>query len=812
MTQTPAKGCVTNSTTTQEYYMSLIDFCKSLPSDLVLAPIYKKGAEMPSGKIAVGKNPVPAAWNRDLNAADCVRIFEKSKEVGALGIWCGIRGGGIVIVDVDRNLFQLKQKWGKSLDGAPVVTSPRENAAKYIFRVSDESIWGELSGFGHSEQHADGFEILWNKRQGVIYGEYHAGGSYTLQGDLSEIPEAPDWVLAEMRAAKAPSGLIKNRSVLSFDGRSPEQLQTIIEECLSVIPNKGAGSRDEWVNIGMSIHSALPDEKGLELWSKWSAEDVDYADAWADGKNPCVEIWESFKPGGITLGTLIWHADLADPLQKRFSEESRRIVDEAKALAGTNSFLSYDEVIKRGMEAYNCDNVPKMNYMLHRLSVEAGYRDQGELEQLITDHISSADCGTKRTMDDRTPQAREYLIPSLLPKPYTLLVHGREGSGKSASVLSLMKHVVDGIPFQLRGQEVDVQKGPVIYFNSDMSAQDFEEEFDLHEIKNQHLFHEVPDFNIYRKVQFMKIMKEVKPVMICIDSLSSCSGSKSENENKASFAQPIYWINARNGKDWPACAVVILHHTSKSTGEARGSTAIAAAAAEVWRVETPTDDNKLRPDQRLITVGKSRIGRVGERLLQIQNDDLTVGMVEWQKPDAIQTKAGSLSERILQRLLVSNKPMTMRDLCADQITGGSVSAVKKTLTRMVNRGVIKIAETRPRDDGKGKPENYYVPAGRKTSSCGGTQNDVSDKQIPSAGTEVKQDKSRSENEVSRLGETIKGLTGTPAESQEECPIKESSDAKGSDLNDPDTVYPHARQESGAVTDEERQRSINKWDI
>ena len=381
--------------------MSLLEFTKALPADLVLAPIYRKGVEMDSGKIAVGKNPVPAAWNRDLGPADAARIIERSEKVGALGLWCGIRGGGIVIVDVDRNLYQLKKKWGKSLDGAPVVTSPRENAAKYIFRISDESIWGELSGFGHSEQHADGFEILWNKRQGVIYGEYHAGGSYTLQGDLSAIPEAPDWVVAEMRAAKAPSGLIKNRSVLGFDGRSPEQLQTIIEECLSVVPNKGAGSREEWVNIGMSIHSALPDEKGLELWSKWSAEDVDYADEWADGKNPCVEIWKGFKPGGITLGTLIWHADLADPHQKRFSEESRRIVDEAKALAGTNSFLSYDEVIKRGMEAYNCDNVPKMNYMLHRLSVEAGYRDQGELEQLITDHISSQDCGTRRTMDDR---------------------------------------------------------------------------------------------------------------------------------------------------------------------------------------------------------------------------------------------------------------------------------------------------------------------------------------------------------------------------------------------------------------------------
>ena len=123
--------------------MSLVDFCKSLPSDLVLAPIYKKGVEMPSGKIAVGKNPVPAAWDRDLDAADAARIFEKSPNVGALGIWCGIRGGGIVIVDVDRNLFQLKQKWGKSLDGAPVVTSPKENAAKFIFRISDELIWGE---------------------------------------------------------------------------------------------------------------------------------------------------------------------------------------------------------------------------------------------------------------------------------------------------------------------------------------------------------------------------------------------------------------------------------------------------------------------------------------------------------------------------------------------------------------------------------------------------------------------------------------------------------------------------------------------
>ena len=790
--------------------MSLLEFTKNLPADLVLAPILRKGAVMDSGKIAVGKNPVPAAWDRDLGPADAARIIERSEKVGALGLWCGVRSGGIVIVDVDRNLFQLRKKWGKSLDGAPVVRSPRENAAKFIFRISDESIWGDLSGFGHSEQHADGFEILWNKRQGVIYGEYHAGGSYDLSGDLSAIPEAPDWVVAEMRAAKAPSGLIKNRSVLNFDGRSPEQLQIIIEECLSVITNRGAGNRDHWVSIGMSIHSALPDAAGLELWSRWSAEDADYADSWTDGKNPCIEIWESFKPGGITLGTLIWHADREDPKQTRFSEESRRIVEEAKALAGTNSFLSYDEVIKRGVEAYNCDDIPKMNYMLHRLATEAGYRDQGELEQLLTDYISSNNKSEVRTLDNFTSTEREYVIPGLLPSPYTVLVHGREGSGKSASVICLMKHIVDGIPFQLKGQEVKCKQGPVIYFNSDMSDQDFQEEAELHEIKNKHLFHTVGNFNIYRKVQFMKYMKKIKPVMICIDSLSSCSGSKSEEENRASFAQPIYWLNTQNGstEEFPPCAIMLLHHTSKSTGEARGSTAISAACAEVWRVEAPTDENKLKPDQRLITVTKSRVGRKDERLLQMQRDDLTCEVVEWSKPSAIQTRAGSLTEKILQRLLVAGKPMSRTELCADQLVGGSVAAVRKTLQRMVNRGVIKIAEARSREDGKGKPENYYVPAGNKISSCGGTQMSASREQIPSAGTEDKWDTSSGDSKVSRLTETIQDLNGTPSENQEECPVKDPSDTNESSPGD---IGGHTPR-TGAVTDDERQAAFDKWKI
>ena len=37
--------------------MTLLEFTKTLPADLVLAPIYRKGAEMDSGKIAQVRTP-----------------------------------------------------------------------------------------------------------------------------------------------------------------------------------------------------------------------------------------------------------------------------------------------------------------------------------------------------------------------------------------------------------------------------------------------------------------------------------------------------------------------------------------------------------------------------------------------------------------------------------------------------------------------------------------------------------------------------------------------------------------------------------
>ena len=700
--------------------------------DWVLAPIYKKDAPMRSGRPATGKNPLELAFEKPLNKHDAVLRLEKNANLGAVGLFTGRRGNGIVILDVDKNHTVLKRKWGESLAGAPVVTSTRTNAAKYVFRIP-EALWSEVSGFGHSEDHKDGYEVLWGA-QGLIYGEYPGSkdgkapaGHYSFTGDSELVPEAPAWLIAEMKSAKTPAAFIKNKAALDLADRTEDEVAEIINDCLGEIENRGSGNRDHWVRVGMAIHSVLPNDLGLTLWSAWSARDGEFAEEWEKG-NPCENTWNSFKPGRIGLGSLIWQADAVDPKRTRFTPKIREIVSSAEARVvqlNRDVVLSFDEIIRRGMKIYEGDDVARMNYELHALAMEARYKDQSGVEKLLLDYMTQQNRNSGHSMDKREKVKREFLVPGLLPANYAVLLYGEAGCGKSATAISLMKHVVDGVPFQLKNQSVPVKQGPAVYFNADMSHQDFYEEYDLHEIKNEKDFYFEPDFNLYRQAQFVKTMNKLKPSIICIDSLSSCSGAKAGDENKAEFSQPLYWLGSKNGDLWPECCILVLHHASKATGSARGSSSIAAAVSEVWSITHPKKDSSLGADQRVITIGKSRINRSGEVLIQTQNEDLTVSLIEAKKPEEAQTRAGTVADKIMLRLQTSDEEMTRQQLNSDPLIGGSVAAISKTLQRLLNRGLISsVTKT-------GKVKHYSVVRAQGESSRGGQvhQNPVDDKDL-----------------------------------------------------------------------------------
>jgi hypothetical protein len=163
------------------------------------------------------------------------------------------------------------------------------------------------------------------------------------------------------------------------------------------------------------------------------------------------------------------------------------------------------------------------------------------------------------------------------------------------------------------------------------------------------------------------------------------------------FASPIYWLANNNGRTFPACTILLIHHANK-TGGFRGTTAIRDAVDEVW----------------------------GLRYVEAQEGD---------------GNPASVVDRVLQRVRAAYpRSVTRSELAADPLCGGSVAGITKATQRLVSRGLIWAAETRP-SKGGGSPMPAYqalvsrekpinsCPTGAKTSegleSTAGQPSDVS---------------------------------------------------------------------------------------
>jgi hypothetical protein len=687
----------------------LLNFVAQLPEGFAYAPIYVKDSKLQSGKVSKGKTPLEKSHHAVMTPADVALQIQRRPDVfRAVGVFTGARSQGLVILDVDRNLSRLAKQWGDTLDGAPKVTSTKGNAAKYLYRVP-EALWGEVSGFGLSDTGA-GYEVLWG-RQGLLYGAYPgssdgkgAEGFYGFEGDLEAIPEAPAWLLAEMKdhAGKGPvdGGFIKNRKALDFSDRAPEEVAEIIQSALRVIPGQGGGSRDHWIKVGMAIHSELPGDLGLTLWSAWSADDPEFADDWTDG-NPCEDAWKSFKRGSVSLGTLFWLADQQLPGRLWLSEDLRKVVTDIEVDNVTRIrqvTLNYAEVIKRARALQELDNPAEMAHCMNVLALEAGYRDAGALERLLISQIQYEQQEDEIGMDRLLSKDLrfEYLIPDLLPCPGTVMIHGAGGDGKSMSAWTIAKHVARGIPFSVRGDLVPVEAGPVLILNGDQSEVQVQQQMRDLEFDASDPVTVVMGWDLNWYFRFVKLIEKHRPKLVIIDSITGCSRGSAFDENKKEFASPIYWLSNNNGRLFPSCTILLIHHANK-TGGFRGSTAIRDAVDEVWGLRRP-DKRQLEQvghNARLIAVEKSRAGRDGSRLLMKLEDDLTFSLADYVETDVESANPASVVDRVLQRLRAAYpRALAVTDLAADPLCGGKVAAIRKSLQRLLSRGLIEIGGSR----------------------------------------------------------------------------------------------------------------------
>jgi len=795
----------------------LLAFIDSLPIGPAYAPIYAKGETFGKREdVSQGKAPHENSHYRKFSPADVRLLVEQNpKRYAAVGVFTGIRSDGIVVLDVDKNLSVLQRKWGDTLDGAPKIVSTKKNAAKYLFRVPEDQR-NKVKGITGSHT-GKGYEVLWGM-QAIIGGAYPGSsdgsapaGTYRLaEGDLAAIPSAPEWLLAEMRARKdqdapAPTrGLVKNRRGLDFSGRTQDEIAEIVHDCLQVLPHLGRGSEDYWWQVGAMVAETLPNDLGLTLWAAWSSNDPAYEEEWSAG-NPCEAKWphlvsKAGRPGNMGLGSLILEADRFDPERQRFQDASRRTLEEVEETQVTRVqrvALDFAEVVRRAREVIELDNPAEVNYRLHALAVEAGYRDKEALERLLIDQLQYENQSDTMSLVELldTDYKREYIIPDLLPKPAVVLIYGAGGDGKSMSAWTIAKHVATGKPFVIRGKEVPVEQGHVLLLNGDQPLVQLQEQLEEVELPRSAPVTIRTDWSLQRYAQFVRLIEKLQPKLVVIDSLIGCSGGKAFDENKSDFATPLYWLTRNNGVLFPATTILIIHHSNKQGGF-RGTSAIRDAVDEVWALKMPDDkESELTGrDARIITIEKSRSGRRGTQLLMKQQADLCFTVSDWtpEIDEERASSAASVTDRVLQRLRLSFPgERTRRDLCGDPVVGGSVDAVRKSLQRLLKRGLIEIASRSKRSQGGSAEVSYravlFSPRVYSVESCPSGADPLQRKGF-AVGQTVGQSGSVPLFQGGGVDDSVTGTdslrraaetTGTPSADDEGCPTANPLQRKGS---------------------------------
>jgi hypothetical protein len=335
------------------------------------------------------------------------------------------------------------------------------------------------------------------------------------------------------------------------------------------------------------------------------------------------------------------------------------------------------------------------------------------------------------------------------------------------SAWTIAKHVARGIPFSVRGDLVPVQSGPVLILNGDQSEVQVQQQMRDLEFRRTDPVTVVMGWDLNWYYRFTKLIQKHQPKLVIIDSITGCSRGSAFDENKKEFAGPIYWLSNNNGRLFPACTILLVHHANK-TGGFRGSTAIRDAVDEVWGLRRPDKKQveEVGSNARIITVEKSRAGRGDSTLLMKLESDLTFSLTDFvsEQPDS---GPASVVDRVLQRLRAAYpRALSRSELAADALCGGSVAAIRKATQRLISRGLVRVAEERPNESG-GTP----IPAFQAITSCEKPQ-----KQCPTA-------KETSGGLESTVGQpknvSTTPLTGAPeargeVDSQKGCPTANSS--------------------------------------
>jgi hypothetical protein len=228
----------------------------------------------------------------------------------------------------------------------------------------------------------------------------------------------------------------------------------------------------------------------------------------------------------------------------------------------------------------------------------------------------------------------KFLIPNLLMQPTQVMLHAAGGLGKTSACMGLATAVGRGLTMRIRGIDLPVEQGKVLWIQNDQNPAKLLQDCEDNGIDpgKDSWFVVKRGFQINHTNEFARWIRELRPALVVVDSIGSCSTKMQVEEKDKAFASPFYYYAEKNGDPgpdgFPATSIIWIHHDNAS-GEARGTRYLIAAVDEQWHLRTLSDDEResLRERRRspgncrMIQIKKSRLGRQGDQLVVERDED-----------------------------------------------------------------------------------------------------------------------------------------------------------------------------------------------
>jgi predicted P-loop ATPase len=392
-----------------------------------MASLIEQLAKLPDhwGLVAVGndKRPYQPEWQKNPLTKEQVAAEITAGRAVAVGVLAGPQSGGLLFVDHDGlGASTVLEQIGAPLRELPkswAVTSGRDGRLQIIYQVP-QAFWETIKTTKlRSDIKGEQLELRWTGCQSVVLGAHPMTGSYRWMKDRSpqDLPlaEAPSLLLQQMQRQPEPAPLLR----LPDPDTDAQRARNYLER----VPAGLADDYDEWLRVGMALHS-VGDDSLLADWIHWSAGSGKFEPGVCEAK------WRSFKSdtGGVGLGTLFHLAGGATPIKSpdRGNDQGSKQTFQSEptpiARTGKPLKLESDELLSLLRQQLG----DRLRWNVFTQTIEV---DCAPLEKIELYYLKFAEMGIKVSKD----LAADALFHVALENPYD-------------PVREYLEHVADKVP------------------------------------------------------------------------------------------------------------------------------------------------------------------------------------------------------------------------------------------------------------------------------------------------------------------------------------------------------------------------------